>query len=233
MLEVRHLTKDYGGFRAVADLSFTVPEGAIVGLVGPNGAGKTTTFHIISGFERPTGGRVLFRGEDVTGLPSHGLARKGIVRTFQNTRVFVRLTVEDNIAIAASATPKGASPDEVLDRIALTAHRLRTAGELPYGDQRVLGIGIALATRPTLLLLDEPFAGMNPGEATRCMEIIRRARESGVTVLLIDHHMETLMHHCDRLVVMHHGQKLAEGTPAEVRSDPRVVETYLGSGFGA
>jgi branched-chain amino acid transport system ATP-binding protein len=229
MLEVRGLSKEYGGFQAVRALSFTVPEGSATGLVGPNGAGKTTTFNIISGFERPTRGRVLFRGEDVTGLRPHVLARKGLVRTFQNTRVFSRLTVEDNIAIGCSLSLRPEEQVEaILDMVGLAAQRSRTAGELPYGQQRLLGIGIALGARPRLLLLDEPFAGMNPAEAAECMELIHRIRRAGTTILLIDHHMETVMRHCDRIIVLHHGEKLAEGTPAEVRADARVVETYLG-----
>ncbi len=246
ILDVCRLTKTFGGFRAVSNLSFTVEAGTIVGLVGPNGAGKTTTFNIISGFVRPTSGRIAFNGEDVTGRPPHALARRGIVRTFQNTRVFSRLTVEENIAIGCYRVADGrgsrpgrvpaaggAGPEgrvrEILERIGLAGQRSRTADELPYGDQRVLGIGIALAAGPALLLLDEPFAGMNPAEADRCMALIHTIRQDGMTVLLIDHHMGTLMKHCDHLVVMHHGEKLAEGTPAVVRADPQVVETYLGS----
>jgi len=246
ILEVRNLTKEFGGFRAVSRLSFTVEAGVIVGLVGPNGAGKTTTFNVISGFSTPTTGQVFFGGEDITGWAPHALARRGIVRTFQNTRVFTHLTVEDNIATACyKFTPGGVRRtlwglrrdeeaslrtrvDEILVFTGLSDKRFRIAEELPYGDQRILGIAIALGAGPGLLLLDEPFAGMNPGEADRCMALIHTIRRAGVTVLLIDHHMTTLMRNCDRLVVMHHGEKLAEGTPEEIRRNTRVIEIYLG-----
>lgn len=246
VLEVEQLTKFFGGFRAVAGLSFAVEDGELLGLVGPNGAGKTTTFNLITGFARPTAGRVRFLGEDVTGHAPHDLARRGLVRTFQHTTVFARLAVEENVRIGCfMRLPRGLRPtllglspaerarlDEgVHELIAFTEldrHRRVPAQDLAYGDQRTLEIAVALGASPRLLLLDEPFAGMNHGEADRCMALIHRTRERGVTVLLVDHHMDTLMKHCDRLVVMHHGEKLAEGTPAAIRGDPRVIETYLG-----
>ncbi len=246
LLAVESLTRWFGGFRAVSALSFHVDPGEIVGLVGPNGAGKTTTFNLITGFLRPHAGRVFFRGEDVTGSPPYELARRGLVRTFQQTKVFGRLTVEENIRLGLHQhepgglwrTLFGMSPREqsalerrareVLEFTRLWDRRDRRADELPYGDQRVLGIAVALAVGPVLLLLDEPLAGMNPAEAETTMTLVRAIREQGVTVLLIDHHMETLMRHCDRLVVLHHGEKLAEGPPAAVRDHPDVVRIYLG-----
>lgn len=246
LLRVEGLTRSFGGFQAVSNLSFHLDSGEMVGLVGPNGAGKTTTFNLITGFLRPTAGRVWFRGRDVTGLPPHRLARLGLVRTFQQTRVFGRLTVVENVRLALHRhepgglrrTLLGMTPaeeafvqsrmKEVLEFTGLWPYRDRRAEELPYGEQRVLGIAMALAVGPVLLLLDEPLAGMNAGEAEATMRLVRAVRERGVTVLIIDHHMETLMRHCDRLVVLHHGEKLAEGPPDEIRRHPEVIRVYLG-----
>jgi branched-chain amino acid transport system ATP-binding protein len=247
ILGVANLTKTFGGFRAVSRLSFAVEAGEILGLVGPNGAGKTTTFNLITGFLTPSAGRIEFQGRDVTGLAPHTLAQRGLVRTFQNTKVFPRLSVEANVRAGTfKRTPGGlrrtlfGTPmverraldvrvQEILNFTGLAGRRNRTADDLPYGEQRTLEVAIALGADPTLLLLDEPFAGMNPGEAEACMALIHLIRDSGVTVVLVDHHMDTLTRHCDRLVVMHHGEKLAEGPPAAIQRDPRVIATYLGS----
>ncbi len=246
VLAVEGLTRNFGGFRAVSNLSFEVFAGEIVGLVGPNGAGKTTTFNLITGFLRPTAGRVWFKGQDVTGMPPHELARRGLVRTFQQTRVFGRLTVMDNLRLGVHRHEPGGlrrgllglnveeeaalerRVQEVLEFTGLWHQRDRRAEELPYGEQRMLGIAVALAVEPEVLLLDEPLAGMNPAEADATMALVCRVRERGVTVVLIDHHMETLMRYCDRLIVLHHGEKLAEGCPADVRANPEVVRVYLG-----
>jgi branched-chain amino acid transport system ATP-binding protein len=251
ILDVQNLTKDFGGFHAVSKLTFSVEPGEILGLVGPNGAGKTTTFNLITGFSAPTAGRILFKGQEVTGRPPHDLAQRGLVRTFQNTRVFARLSVEDNIRIGCFKREQGglrrtlfgiprdeadalaARVEEIVAFTGLEERRGRIADDLAYGEQRTLEIAIALGADPELLLLDEPFAGMNPAEADACMALIHRTRERGVTVVLVDHHMDTLMKHCHRLVVMHHGEKLAEGRPEEIQHNPKVIETYLGRGDGA
>ncbi len=246
ILAVEGLTRTFGGFRAVSGLSFQVFPGEIVGLVGPNGAGKTTTFNLITGFLRPTAGRIRFRGEDVTGMPPHRLACAGLVRTFQQTRVFSRLTVTENVRLGLHRHERGGLSrallggkaeeqarlerrvQEVLQFTGLWHQRDRRAEELPYGEQRMLGIAVALAVEPEVLLLDEPLAGMNPAEADAAMALVCRIRERGVTIVLIDHHMETLMRYCDRMIVLHHGEKLAEGSPAEVRAHPEVIRVYLG-----
>src|SRR5690554_4249314 len=248
VLRVEGLTRHFGGFAAVSDLSFGVDEGEILGLVGPNGAGKTTTFNVVTGFIKPSGGRVFLYGEDVTGRAPHALARRGMVRTFQHTRVFADLSVRQNLA-SASHLVEGGGPlrtlfgagaaehqalqqriDAVLEQVGLTHLQDNTAGSLSYGDQRVLEIALALAAQPKLLLLDEPFAGMNDTESEETMRLIHRIRAAGTTVLVIDHHMQTMARGCDRLVVMDHGLKLAEGVPSAVVHQPDVVAAYLGAG---
>ncbi len=248
VLRVENLTRHFGGFAAVSDLSFGVNEGEILGLVGPNGAGKTTTFNVVTGFIRPSAGRVFLFGEDVTGMAPHALARRGMVRTFQHTRVFAELSVRENLASASHLVERGGPLrtvfgagaaehralqeriDEVLEQVGLRHLQDSTAGSLSYGDQRVLEIALALAAQPKLLLLDEPFAGMNDTESEETMRLIHRIRGAGTTVLVIDHHMQTMARGCDRLVVMDHGLKLAEGVPSEVVHQPDVVAAYLGAG---
>ena len=251
MLEVRNLMRSFGGIVAVSDLSFAVEEGEIRGLIGPNGAGKTTTFNVISGFYAPTAGRVLFRGEDVSGMPTHAIAARGLVRTFQSTTLFQELTVLDSVLagrhlqarvdplralLGADRRRQAAARDkalEILDFFGLAERRDELAMSLPHGLQRALGIAVAFAAEPALLLLDEPFTGMNPEETRRMMEIARRVRESGVTILLVEHDMQAVMGLCDRITVLNFGTLLAEGAPDEVRRHPQVIEAYLGAASAA
>jgi len=248
LLEVRDLTVRFGGLVAVNEVTFEAHEGEILGLIGPNGAGKTTCFNLISGFLPPDGGDVRFGGERITGLAPDILARRGLVRTFQKQSVFPRLTVVDNVVCGEQAVRRarvlpavlGARAErrtvmamrtramEILDFLDMTALHGSRAGDLAYGDQRKLAIGIALAARPRLLMLDEPAAGINARESEQLRELIRRVRHTGVTVVLVEHDMNLVMNVCDRLVVLDSGRKIAEGKPDDIRADPEVIRVYLG-----
>jgi len=250
LLRVTELTRVFGGLVAAKDLDFQVDEGEVVGLIGPNGAGKTTVFNMLGGTIVPTSGRIVFEGRECTGLPPHRIARLGITRTFQITSLFPTLTALENVRIGTHRTQRGsfvgafwrtrayrAEEDEV-DRRAVEIIRFLAldrqtdvlAQNLPYGDQRKLEIAVALAARPKLLLLDEPAAGMNPDESRRLMNVIRAIVGLGVTVLLVEHHMKVVMGVCDRIIVLDHGVKIAEGTPGQVANDPDVIRVYLGRG---
>ena len=249
ILETQGLTMRFGGLTAVKDFSAAVPRGSIVGLIGPNGAGKTTCFNMITGFYRPTEGRVRFEGHEITGMPPHHVCRSGIARTFQNIRLFTNETVLENVMIGAHLRQKTGWWQSVLCLPANTreeraiAERARgllavvgletLAGEransLPYGAQRRLEIARALATQPTFLLLDEPAAGMNPNETVELMGFIRDIRTRfNLTVLLIEHDMKVVMGICEHIWVLDYGETIAAGPPEAIKSDPKVIKAYLG-----
>ncbi len=249
VLEVRALTKRFGGLTAVNDLALTVEEKEILGLIGPNGAGKSTVFSLISGVYRPTSGRVWFRGEDITGLRPDVIARKGIVRTFQATTLFHEYSLIDNVRLARhlhlSTGLTGAllrsrayrleeeentrRAREVLEVVGLGALMEEAAKNLPHGHERALGVAVAMAAEPAVIMLDEPLTGMNREEASAMARIIAKIRERGVTILLVEHDMRAVMGLCDRIVVLNYGSKIAEGAPGEIRENPAVIEAYLGT----
>ncbi|MEW6275183.1 MAG: ABC transporter ATP-binding protein [Bacillota bacterium] len=248
-LEVRDLTKSFGGLTALNKVSFAVQEGEVFGLIGPNGAGKSTCFNLLTGFLKPTSGRIVFNGEEVTSLPDYARARMGIIRTFQHTSLFSGLSVFENVLIGTHCCHRStlggalfrtknflkdeqqlrAKVEQILDFVELKEKKDLPAGSLSYGEQRKLEIAIALAGDPKLLLLDEPAAGMNPAESRKLMELIKALQSRGITILLVEHYMQLIMGVCDRIAVLNYGVKIAEGTPQEVRNNEEVIRVYLGS----
>jgi branched-chain amino acid transport system ATP-binding protein len=234
LLELRRLTRDFGGLRAVAALDLTVNEGEILGLIGPNGAGKTTVFNLVTGFVRPTAGQVLFEGRSVVGLRPHAVAARGIARTFQVVKPFAGLSVLENVTLAAFLRHRARREAEAaalaaLERMGLAGQGRVRASSLTLMEQKRLEVARALATAPRLVLLDEPMGGLNPSEVDVASALVARLRASGLTVVLVEHVMKAIMRISDRVVVLHHGEKIAEGPPARVVEDAAVIAAYFGT----
>jgi branched-chain amino acid transport system ATP-binding protein len=248
VLEVRDLSVQFGGIRAVSRVSLAVGAGEILSIIGPNGAGKTTIFNVVTGLYRPTAGEVRLKGRPISALPPHARARLGVARTFQNIRLFRDLTVGENVRVARYGRSRAGLLDALLrtpsfrrdrdeadervaallDGVGLGDRGGEMARSLPYGDQKRVELARALAAEPTVLLLDEPAAGMSTAEADELMALIRGLRDRGLTILLVEHHIRVVMGVSDRVVVLNHGELIAEGPPATVRRDPAVIAAYLG-----
>jgi branched-chain amino acid transport system ATP-binding protein len=250
ILAVEHVAVHFGGLIAISDLSFQVAEGELVSLIGPNGAGKTTAFNVITGFLKPTKGVVRFRGTPLTGLKPHQVTTLGLVRTFQRTNLFDKCTVFDNVLIGLHrrasqnllgtllALPRQRQAEkelrekawEILDLVGIAHQADELGGSLPYGNQRLLGVALALAADPTALLLDEPVSGMNASETDRFIALVNKLRARGMTILLVEHDMPMVMGISDRIVVLNYGRIIADGPPSVIQNDTEVIQAYLGQG---
>jgi branched-chain amino acid transport system ATP-binding protein len=236
LLTLERVTKRFGGLTAVREVSLQVRPGDLLGIIGPNGAGKTTLFNVIAGYFRPEEGRVVFDGVDVTGRPAHEVSRLGLTRTFQIVKPFGNLSVRDNVMIGAltrraSTREARADADRMIDLCGLGPHAAARARALPVALRKRLEVARALATQPRLLLLDEVMAGLNPTELAGIIDLVRRVHAQGVTLIVIEHIMAAMMRLAQRIVMLHHGEKIAEGTPREIAGDRRVIDAYLGEEF--
>ncbi len=253
VLEIKNMTKNFGGLRVLDDVSLYVNKGEILGLIGPNGAGKTTLFNVISGVYKCNSGRVLFNGEDITGLKPHVIAKKGMVRTFQHMVLWRNFTVMENMRAALHmrsgfnplegifSTPSYRKKEKrvneeamkILEFVGMTELKDQVAGSLSHGYRRTMALGIGAASEPLLLLLDEPVTALNPERVSHIMNLIRKARDDGTTIVIVEHNMRTIFDICDRIVVLNAGKNIAAGTPEEIRGNKEVIASYLGGKYRA
>jgi len=236
ILDGEGVKKHFGGLAAVANVDFFINQGEIVGLIGPNGAGKTTIFNLISGALVPTSGQIRFKGKNITGLKPYKICRMGVARTFQTVKVFANMPVLNNVVLGSyfgtstnmSSADAVREATEILEFVGLSAVKATPAKDLTLANQKRLEVARALATNPELLLLDEMMAGLNPAELAQAMELATRIRDKGITIIMIEHVMKAIMNVCERIIVLHHGEKIAEGTPQEIATSKTVIRVYLG-----